>query len=128
MTPGTDGDGVGDSCDCDPQNSTIGSFPTEMSGDLGVSLDAVFWQSASLSRAGAGARHDLIRGDLSSLPVGGGTMLCLASQTESFSAQDAELPAPGTGFWYLVRARNTCGTGTYGYASGGVERIATSCQ
>ena len=35
-------------------------------------------------------------------------------------------PAPGDGYYYLVRAQTACATGTYGFASGPVERTPTS--
>lgn len=43
-------------------------------------------------------------------------------------ASDLALPVPGHGFWYLFRGRNSCGTGTYGYATSGAERISTACN
>ena len=43
-------------------------------------------------------------------------------------AVDGAIPAPGTGFWYVYRGRNSCGTGTYGFATGGAERISTVCD
>ena len=40
-------------------------------------------------------------------------------------------PAAGQAFWYLVRGRNACGTGTYGYgATNGIpttERVTQTC-
>jgi len=30
-------------------------------------------------------------------------------------------------FWYLVRARNSCGFGTYGFQSDGTERATPAC-
>ena len=42
-------------------------------------------------------------------------------------AIDADVPAPGDGFYYLVRAENPCGVGSWGQASGGAERGAGDC-
>jgi hypothetical protein len=42
--------------------------------------------------------------------------------------EDAAVPAPGHGFWYLSRGRNSCGAGTYGFASNGTERLSTACD
>jgi hypothetical protein len=36
-------------------------------------------------------------------------------------------PAEGAGFFYLVRASNACGTGTYGFDSDSVERSSEVC-
>jgi hypothetical protein len=35
---------------------------------------------------------------------------------------DGETPPAGEGFWYVLRATNDCGIGTYGSDSGGNER------
>ncbi|HKQ60540.1 MAG TPA: LamG-like jellyroll fold domain-containing protein [Candidatus Polarisedimenticolaceae bacterium] len=43
-------------------------------------------------------------------------------------ASDLATPAPGHGFWYIFRGRNSCGTGTYGFASTGAERLCTACD
>nr|MBP7149238.1 hypothetical protein [Acidobacteriota bacterium] len=50
-----------------------------------------------------------------------------AQWTAAFGT-DGELPAAGHGFWYLYRGRNSCGTGTYGFATGGAERIGAPCS
>jgi hypothetical protein len=43
-------------------------------------------------------------------------------------AIDGDLPDSERGFWYLYRGRNACGTGSYGYASDGTERLSTACD
>lgn len=92
-----------------------------------VSVDAdkatYSWSAAPYS-----TRYDVLRGELSSLPVGvtGGDESCfddLAGPTLS----DAMPPLPGTGFWYLSRGENACGIGTYGTHSDGTQRISTTC-
>jgi hypothetical protein len=45
---------------------------------------------------------------------------------EVYKEDQAAVPA-GSGFWYLVRGRNACGTGTYGLESTGRERIVAAC-
>ncbi|HEX4824456.1 MAG TPA: hypothetical protein VFV19_09090 [Candidatus Polarisedimenticolaceae bacterium] len=60
---------------------------------------------------------DAVRGDLSSLRSSNGnfsaaTTTCLGSGTVG-PIDDASVPAPGSGFWYLVRAVNCGGKGTY---------------
>ena len=32
-------------------------------------------------------------------------------------------PPEGDGNYYLIRGRNACGAGTYGFATGGAERV-----
>jgi len=41
---------------------------------------------------------------------------------------DLATPTPGHGFWYLYRGRNACGAGSYGFATGGAERLSTICN
>ena len=43
-------------------------------------------------------------------------------------AADSAIPAPGHGFWYLYRGHNACGVGSYGFRTGGAERISTVCD
>lgn len=42
-------------------------------------------------------------------------------------APDLEEPAAGEAFWYLYRARNACGTGTWGSRSDATERLTDAC-
>jgi hypothetical protein len=49
---------------------------------------------------------------------------CLTNDVGSTSWGDARPdPAPGLGYYYLVRAGNVCGGGTYGQSTGGGERL-----
>jgi hypothetical protein len=120
-----DNDGVGDPCDAAPADSGAFAFPGEVQ-DLAFDDDkaAMTWLSASLT-AGAATVHDVVRGGLDAFPVGAGT--CVVSGFGGDRTTDAAVPAPGHGFWYLVRARNSIGVGTYGYRTGGLERITTAC-
>jgi hypothetical protein len=43
-------------------------------------------------------------------------------------AADLAVPAPGHGFWYLYRGRNTCGVGSYGFGTSGTERVSSACD
>ncbi len=54
---------------------------------------------------------------------------CLRNDVAELSASDPRPgPAEGDGYYYLVRAQNGCGAGTYGQATGGAERIpGTPC-
>jgi hypothetical protein len=49
-----------------------------------------------------------------------------AEWTAPFGA-DLAIPDPGHAFWYLYRGRNSCGTGSYGFATSGTERIGAFC-
>ena len=73
-------------------------------------------------------RYDVVRGSLAALPVGPGDAdeACF-DDLPGPSLMDATLPAAGTGFWYLSRGENACGTGSLGQQSNGASRITTSC-
>jgi hypothetical protein len=78
--------------------------------------------------AGPGTVYDLLRGAVNQLPVGSGpSELCLGMNLLSPTATDSELPAANRGFWYLVRGRNSCGEGPYGFMSGGAEEFSSAC-
>ena len=79
--------------------------------------------------APAGTVYDIARGDAGDLPVGAGASeTCLQTGTAAGPASDGATPIAGQAFWYLVRARHGCGTGTYGYSGQPpVERITTVC-
>jgi glucose/arabinose dehydrogenase/PKD repeat protein len=67
--------------------------------------------------------YDVLQGHL--LPEGGspftdiGTDACLAAAAASTSLPVTTDPAPGAGFWFLVRARNCGGAGSYDSAGAG---------
>jgi len=69
---------------------------------------------------------DVVRGLVSGLPVGptdaGETVL--VRDTGSTTYQDPTVPAPGGGFWYLVRGRTACGGGPWGFQ--GRNGVATT--
>lgn len=78
--------------------------------------------------AGTATVYDLLRGDADQFPVGQGPQeSCLATGISTNTAPTPDAPAPGTAFWYLVRARNVCGTGSYGTTSSGIERVSLAC-
>jgi hypothetical protein len=88
------------------------------------------WDPATA--AGPGTVHDVARGVVRELPVGSGSSeTCLRWGLAAATTIDARLPALNAGFWYDVRGRNTCATGTYGWVTiHGVptsERITNVC-
>ena len=85
------------------------------------------WNSAVLG-SGSGARYDVMRGTLAQLPPGPGSgETCLANDASGTTLTDAAAPAVGTGFYYLVRTSNACGTGTFGEGSSGSPRSTGVC-
>jgi hypothetical protein len=120
----TDGDGTLDQDDCDPWDETAIEVPSEVdSFGFGAESTELAWTPSS---AGSGTVYDLLRGPLDAGPVGSPEEECLAGSIEEATFSDPALPGEGSGYRYLVRARNACGVGTYGDSSAG-ERVATAC-
>lgn len=123
----TDGDLAGDGCDCDPADPTaIANVETD-----GVVVrpnrTTVEWCSATYS-AGPSTHYDVSRGLVSEFPVGTGAHeVCVGSVVPLPEVEDSLMPNLGDGFWYLVRGRNSCGIGTYGSTSVGMERVTSTC-
>ncbi len=124
----SDGDAMGDSCDCAPADASAFAIPGEIQGvEFEADKRTIHWASA-VSTAGSGTTHEVLRGSLHEFPVGSGASeACVASNLGSSSTTDNQFPTLGTGFWYLVRGRNTCGQGTAGFRSNGTERLSGAC-
>jgi hypothetical protein len=123
----SDGDGNVNGSDCAPLDATAWALPGEVGG-LVLDADKVTLQWTSTAPAsGTGTVHDVLRGVIQELPVGGGLSETCIGTTAAAATTDATPPSAGTGFWYLARGRNACGTGTYGFRTGGIERISTVC-
>ena len=123
-----DGDPAGDACDCAPSDATAFSVPAEVTGVvIAADTETIRWDSAAPG-AGSGTTHDVVRGSIAELPVGSGSSeSCLESGLAASETTDPELPSPGTGVWYLVRGRNSCGAGTYGTTSADEPRSTATC-
>jgi hypothetical protein len=82
----------------------------------------------SWSAAPYTTRYDVVRGILSSLPVGPGygDEICFEDLSTT-TASDSLVPAPGFGYWYLVRGENEV-AGAYGNRSDGSPRTTTTCS
>lgn len=127
-----DGDMAGDACDCEPADATVFSIPAEIRRVAADSNKHVLtWCHASLT-GGSGSVHDVVRGIIAELPVGSGVSeTCMISGLASARTTDTSVPSTGRSRWYLVRGRNSCGRGTYGFQSihgaPGPERVTTAC-
>ncbi len=122
-----DGDARGDDCDCAPLDPSAFTPPGEVPRVLMLPDESSVDWASQAARSGTGTTHDVLRGMLSGLPVGGAGEACVASEAPSPPASDPDLPPSGAGYWYVVRARNACGIGPYGFLSGGVERVSGAC-
>jgi proprotein convertase P-domain-containing protein len=85
-------------------------------------------QTVSWSPASTASSYDIVRGALGALPVGpGGDDETCFNSVPGTSIVDNTLPAPGTGFWYLVRGENCFDTGVYGSQSNGMPQVTNTC-
>ena len=106
--------------------------PGEVDNGLQVAMDngvaAISWNPASGSTTST-----LLRGLVNALPVGpgGGEEICLENRIAGTLATDAETPAPGDTFWYLVQGANDCGRGSYGFQEQNgtptIPRLSSTC-
>ncbi len=123
-----DGDGITDACDCAPANGTAFDRPGEVTGLKSSTASVLSWNSSSGS-AGAGTVYDVLRGDLTGLRLGApvDSAACLATGVAGPALADASDPGADGGYFYLVQARNACGAGGYGAATGGGGRTHAPC-
>lgn len=114
--------------DCDDADSAVWHAPTEVTG-----LDVAAGPTPTLSwedqgpLAGPGTVYDLFSGSFSStglLDFSIGSCLMTGGQPSFDDGSSG--PAPGVVRWYLSRARNGCGTSTWG--SAGADAQIRSCQ
>jgi hypothetical protein len=128
-----DFDSAGDLCDCRGSDDKVYRAPGEVGGlRVGADLltDRIGWCPEDHD-CGSDTVYTIVRGLLSELPVGSGqSEICLATALDATRYDDTEVLPANTGFWYIVRANNDCGVGTYGFDSGGNERpgpISETC-
>lgn len=97
----------------------------------GLALDRGDAVALSWDAAGPLAVYDVIGGPLGQLALDGGTAGagCLAEDLTDPTYDDMQPnPAPGQGFYYLVRIEDACGNGSYGTDTAGTERLpAAAC-
>ena len=79
----------------------------------------------------ASAVYDIAGGAIADLATDGGPINagCLADDLPAPTWSDPRPdPAPGSGYYYVVRAQKSCADGTYGFATSGLERLLpTAC-
>jgi subtilisin family serine protease len=129
LGPDGDADGIASACDCAPADGGAYDVPSEVEELSFVpNKTTLTWTSLS-NQAGNGTVYDVIKGDLGALRSTGviASAFCLGSTGTPNSRSDPQDPAPGTGFYYLVQGRNTCGTGGFGTNGSGAARSHSSC-
>ncbi len=118
VSPDTDGDGTDDGDDCAPLDLTTSSPPTEVevTDVTGVSPTTITY---ALQQTGSSAHYQVLSG-LQTRMRGAMSFqegFCLVDSTSGGSYDDTRPGPPlGDGWYYLIRAVNTCGTGTLGSA------------
>jgi hypothetical protein len=119
-----DADGTGNPCDCAPGDPGAFAVPNEVQNLLFDADGATLTWTSAVPASGPGTVHDLRRGLVDDLPVETGPPdTCLAPGSPGTSTSDPTVPAPRAGFYYVIRGRNACGSGSFGTASSGVERV-----
>ncbi len=122
-----DNDGALDGNDCAPRNRAVSVVPGE-AGGLRVSKVAGA-ERLKWNRGGQGHTSNLYRGDIVPGQAWSTVMTCLSSETPSTQVDDPATPPVGSGYYYLVAARNICGASRAGstYPVGADVNPATPC-
>lgn len=121
----TDGDGIGDDCDCAAFDPGAWELPAEITNLRLDKMGGLTWDSAKL-QAGSDTLHEIVRGVVTDLPLGASyDDTCLVTQVDVSPFDDILVPSAGETFWYLIRGINVCDDGTLGYRSSGLERQTT---
>jgi len=120
---------------CSAAGACVSGPPLAPPGEVGnVQFDAdtvtLLWDP--VAGAPAGTVYDAARGLVGEFPVGAGVSeSCLQGGMLAPPATDGAVPVARGAFWYLLRGRHACGSGTYGtrMTSGvpGAERVTAAC-
>ena len=121
-----DEDGVFNAGDCAPGDPAAWQAPTEVTG-VTVTPALVAWD-AEASLDGQPVIYDVAGANLSGVPANGfGLAGCLLSGSSATSWSDPRPdPAPGDGYYYMIRARKPCGTGTFGAGRAAIDALVCS--
>lgn len=117
-----DRDGVAAGSDCDDNNPDVQHGPVEIASVALAKVAGaarVSWTSQD-PVAGLATTYGIVSGLLSDLRSSGGfaAATCLQGGIGDTPFDDVRSAPPlGNGFYYLARAKNSCGTGTYGNSS-----------
>jgi hypothetical protein len=129
--PDDDGDGRNDQNDCAPADPSAFAVPTFVRGlDLypgpGPDQLTLDWPTSGVSR---GPVYDVAIGYLDDLrTVGFATTGCFVSDHPADQLVFTSFGVKGKqGLFWVVRERNACGTGTWGFMTGGAPRPITAC-
>ncbi len=117
-----DRDGASAHTDCNDQDALSWGAPAEVAGlrvSRGTSAARLDWTSQAAA-AGPGTAYDIVTGYVADLLASRsyGAASCLASVWPAPPYDDSRTGPPARdSFYYLARAKNGCGTATYGNSS-----------
>jgi hypothetical protein len=118
--PDLDGDGRVDGLcgddDCNDANPLVWATPGEATNLIFATESPadLVWDSQSLT-SGPETGYDLVSGVIANAGALDFTAsICLQTNGPAGYSDTRPDPLPGSVYWYLVRGRNSCGTGTYG--------------
>jgi hypothetical protein len=115
---------VAGNTDCNDDAASVWAIPTEARSVLFSSHATLGWAAPS-DPGGSAPLYDTIRSGVPSDFNAGGT--CVESNGDDTTTSDISQPDVGGAFYYLVRAETSCGAGSLGQASGGIERSGRIC-
>jgi len=118
--PDDDNDGVADASDCAPLDPTVGGAAGPANGLGWSSKSGLTWQR------GVGAETSNVYRNIFDATFEPG-WTCKAAGLAGSSYTDTQIPVAGTGYSYLVTAKNRCGESSAGTGSDGGARVITAC-
>ena len=113
--PDLDGDGYAGCAECNDADALVWLPPLEVThlALAGSGPTTVSWDSQG-TLVGPGTAYDLVSGTLAIGTPSFASATCLQGQGSTSYSDTRTAPAPGLGYWYLSRGKNSCGAGTYG--------------
>jgi len=115
-----------DGNDCDATDAAAWSVPTEVSNVrlAGAGAD-VTWNDQA-PQTGPEVTYDIVGGSLGALRASGLASASCVVTGVAIPAYPGAIPnpPPGEGFYVLVRAKNTCGSGGFGAGREGLDGLA----
>jgi len=106
--------GIDDNCDNAIDNAAVPGSVAALKLEKQPGTTRIEWPALPVAQ-----RYDVVRGDLTTLLLTGGsysaaTKACAANDVTVAHIDDTEDPVPGGyGLWYLIRAANCTGVGSY---------------